>query len=487
MKRFLLSFLFLCLHQCLLFGAAQEIIFKEYDLRGIVGEEFTEEDSYDLTRAITSYLIEEDSTIQTIALGADGRVHSPSIKKFVTKALIEQGFDVLDLGTCTTPIMYYAMHTMPADAGMMITASHNPGEYNGIKICRGKTNVSGVGIKKIRDRYFKQEFIPLKESQGKLEEIDSITLYVDHLMSLFPHLLGSDINAIVDCGNGAAGTVLPQLVKRMNWKNVALLYPEIDGTYPNHIADPTVEKYMQDLKRELLNSNAEVGIGFDGDCDRMAPMTKSGKLVKGDQLLTIYGQELLANSPGSSIVFDISSSRALHEVIKKSGGIPHMSPTGIAQVKKKMIETNALIGGEISCHTFFKDRYFGFDDGVYSMLRLFELLKNKNKSLDEYLDAFPTVFTSPLYRLPCQRSLCLEIIESVKEALANRTNVELITIEGLRIHLPDGWAIIRPSNTEPLISMRFEGYTEEGFLRMKKEFYELISPFLNCTAFFDKL
>ena len=480
MKRFL--FLFICLvHHCFLSAIAQDDIFKEYDIRGVVGTEFEIEDSYAIGCALATYFIEKDATIKTIALGADGRVHSPAIKSMVCKALLDHGFDVLSIGTCPTPVMYFSLYTAAVDAGLMITASHNPGVYNGIKICRGVDSVSGQEIKRIRDIYLTQQFQARQKERGNYQEVDMIAQYADYLMHSFPHLVGSDLFAIIDCGNGAAGAVLPLLSKQMQWKNVQLLYPEVDGTFPHHIADPTVEKYMQDLKAALLNSNASLGLAFDGDGDRMAPMTKSGYLVKGDQLLTLYSKQILEQYPGSSIVFDVSSSLALHHVIKKWGGIPVISSTGVAQIKKKMGQTGALVAGEISCHTIFKDRYFGFDDGIYSMMRLFELLQATPYSLDELIQDLPLVFCSPLYRLPANRSLSLKIIDDLIEKLTARNDAELITLDGLRVHFPYGWAIVRASNTEPVISMRFEGHSKEDLNRLKNEFYEMISSFIDCS------
>ncbi len=481
MKRFLFLLILLA-NQFLLSAAAQDAIFKEYDIRGVVGKQFNIEDSYEIACAIAAYFLEKDATIQTIALGADGRVHSPAIKQQICKALLERGFDVIDIGICATPVMYFTLHTTSVDAGLMITASHNPGEYNGIKISRGKAPVFGQEIKRIRDLYASKQFPVITEQAGRYQEINMIARYVDYLATLFPHLVGMPLHALIDCGNGAAGTVLPLLVKQMQWPHIRLLYPEVDGTYPNHIADPSVEKYMQDLKKEMLESNIPLGLGLDGDCDRMAPMTKSGQLVKGDQLLTIYSKKILEQYPGSAVVFDISSSRALHDMIKKWGGIPVLSPTGFAHVKKKMTEIGALIGGEISCHTFFKDRYFGFDDGFYSMMRLFELLQMTERSLDEWVAELPQPFSSPLYRLACERTLCLKIIQVLQENFSQRQNVELFTIDGLRIHLPYGWAIVRASNTEAVISMRFEGNTKADLDQLKKEFYDMMNPYFDCSA-----
>lgn len=475
---FLVAFLINC---SLLIGEAQDRIFKEYDIRGIVGAEFEVEDAYDLGMAIGTYLLKKDSSIRKIALGADGRIHSPAIKKHVCQALLDIGLDVLDIGICTTPVMYFSLHTEPVDAGLMITASHNPGKYNGIKIATKASSIYGKEIKNILAIYQTKEKVVLNRI-GKYEQVDMIGRYIECMENLFPHLKGANINAIVDCGNGAAGTVLPLLIEKMQWKNIQLLYPEVDGTFPHHEADPIVESNMQDLKKILSQSNAQLGIGFDGDCDRMAPMSKSGYLVKGDQLLTILSKSIVESNPGTAVVFDISSSLALHKVIKKWGGNPILSGTGIATIKKTMREANALIGGEISCHTIFRDRFFGFDDGLYSMLRLFELMAETGSSLDELIQAIPLTFTSKLYRIPCSSSVCNEVINMLRLTFEKKDDVEIFSIDGIRIHFPFGWAIVRASNTEPLISIRFEAETQQKLENLKNEFRDLMAPYFDCSS-----
>jgi phosphomannomutase len=375
-------------------------------------------------------------------------------------------------------VIYYSTHHLPVQAALMITASHNPGNYNGIKICQGKSLLYGDAIRQIRDLYLTKQFASPGTACGTSKDYDLISDYIGELKALFPQLVGENIHAILDCGNGAAGTVLPRLIEAMQWNSTQLLYAEVDGAYPHHIADPTVEKYMEDLKGILAASNADFGLAFDGDCDRMAPMTKAGRLVKGDQLLTILSKPLLEKAPGSAIVFDISSSTFMHDAIKKWGGQPIISRTGVAAVKNKMAETGALIGGEISCHTIFKDRYYGFDDGVYSMLRLFELLYQSKQPLEAWLNELPSSVSSPTYRIPCERQQCLKIIEMLKQTFSEEPNVEIITIDGLRIHFSHGWAIVRPSSTEPLISMRFEGRQQSDLDDIIQRFYTIISQYI---------
>jgi phosphomannomutase/phosphoglucomutase len=480
MKRLLFFFTFLLNHWAL-YGIANDSIFKEYDIRGIVGEEFEISDTYEIASAVATYFKMHNPDLSFVYVGADGRVHSPAIKKEAVRAFQDLGLDVVDIGTCTTPTLYFALHqTSVPQAGLMITASHNPGNYNGMKICLGYNIIFGDEIKKVRDIYKNKSFAAKDAKPGTATQIDMIKIYTDYLLSLFPHLIGADFKAILDCGNGAAGTVLPLLVKKMQWEGIQLLYPEVDGNYPHHIADPTVEKNMEDLKNLLAKSDACLGLGFDGDCDRMGAMTKCGKLIKGDLLLGIYSKLVLEQYPGSAVVFDVSSSKVLFDVVKQRGGVPAIAQTGVANIKKKMAETGAKVGGEMSCHTVFKDRYYGFDDGVYSMLRFFEVIKSTGKTFEELLAEFPEVYSSPTYRLPCDRSVCLAIIEALKEHLNARSDIEIITVDGLRVHFNYGWAIVRPSNTEPLISIRFEGDSPENLMRIKKEFYTVISEFMDC-------
>jgi phosphomannomutase/phosphoglucomutase len=469
-------------HVFSLFGEAAAGIFKEYDIRGVVGEEWVEEDAYEIGRAISTYFQKESPLAKNIVIGADGRVHSPLIKDKVMQALCESGFDVIDIGLCTTPAVYFSLYTLPLDAGIMITASHNPGEYNGMKVCLGKKPIMGLSLQRIQNTYAQKNFIPKVEMKGAVSHFPLIEQYVEYLTSQFSHLKGCDFSILIDCGNGAAGSVLPQLIEKMHWKNVKLLYGEIDGTYPHHIADPSVEKYMYDLKRELATSSADFGIAFDGDCDRMAPMTKSGRLIKGDQLVAFFSNPLLKKHPESAVVFDVSSSKFLHDLVRKWGGRPVIVKTGAASVKGKMESEGAFLGGEISCHTIFRDRYFGFDDGIYSMMRLLELLEESGRSLEDWCKDLPQTISSPTYRLPCERSLCFQIMDEIEAVFSKEPEVEWIKEDGLRFHLPNSWAIVRPSNTEPLISFRMEASTEEELVYLKQKFYEVLSKYISCEV-----
>lgn len=456
----------------------QDVIFREYDIRGKVGTELIVDEVDDLARAIAFYFVSKNPTVKKVALGMDGRLHSPAIKDQIVKGLTESGLDVEFIGICTTPVMYFAMHNTSADAGLMITASHNPKEYNGLKIMLGKEGVSGKSIQEIRVMFHENRVLsPLEE--GKYTERLLIPSYIKWLTDHFKHLKGLKFSAVVDCGNGAGGTVMPDLIKRMGWPHVMLQYGEVDGNYPHHEADPTVEENMVDVKNILASTNIALGIGLDGDCDRMAPMTKSGFLVPGDQLLALYAQKVVQEHPGASVVFDIKASSALIETLEKMGAVPCISPSGHSIIKKVMRENNALLAGELSCHFFFADRYFGYDDGIYAMLRLFELLHETGKTLDELVATIPKKISSREYRISCDDTKKQEIVLSVKNEMLKRPDVQALTIDGVRATMPYGWGLVRASNTQPALTIRFESDSYEGLDKVKQDFYTVLLPYFD--------
>ena len=450
-----------------------KVIFREYDIRGKVGSELKVDQVYDLGRALAYYVREKNPAARTIAIGMDGRVHSPEIKQELTRACTDSGFDVLFVGLCHSPALYFAMHTLPVDAGIMVTASHNPKEYNGFKICLGTASVWGKEIQHIYDLYARNAHIATDHTGSYTEQL-IIPAYVDWLIKHFPHLHNMQLSAVIDCANGAGGSVVPQLVAAMGWKNVNILFPEVDGTYPNHEADPVDIENMQGVKRVLETTGIQIGVGLDGDADRMAPMTKSGVLVPGDQLLGIFAQA--AQLPeGSAVVCDVKSSAALLHRLKELNLIPVMSPSGHSIIKDVMKKHHAPLGGELSCHFFFHDRYFGYDDGVYAILRLFEAIQQTD--LDTLLNVYPKMYTSNEYRIACDESKKLLIVQTVKDIFAQKQDAECITIDGVRAAMPYGWGLIRASNTQPVLSMRFESTTPEGLVQIKKDFIHALAPF----------
>jgi phosphomannomutase/phosphoglucomutase len=452
-----------------------DVIFREYDIRGKVGTELDINQVYDLARAIAYYFVQHNPDIRTVAVGMDGRTSSPQIKDELVRGLNDSGLDVLFVGLCTSPALYFALYTCDVQAALMITASHNPGEYNGLKICLAKALVWGTQVKIIRDLFKEKKHINATRV-GIVKDEPIVPAYIEWLANHFPQLIGMPLSVVIDCGNGAGGSVIPDLVKRMQWPNIKQLYCEVDGTYPNHEADPVKAENMNDVKKILHETDIQLGIGLDGDADRMVPMTKKGFLVPGDQVLALFAQQVLAKHPGTAVVFDIKSSSGLSELIKKWGGKPCMSPTGHAIVKDHMRQHHALLGGELSCHFFFKDTYFGYDDGIYAMLRLFALLQDTHQTLDELLTVFPKKYSTREIRIECPDDKKNGVVQAVREHFRKRTDVSLLEIDGARVDTDYGWGIVRVSNTQPALSMRFEANTPEGLVRIKELFIEALAP-----------
>lgn len=461
--------------------AMKNTIFREYDIRGIVDTEMPINEAYDLGRAIAFYLTQQNSAFKTIAIGMDGRTHSPALREEFTRAFCDSGINVVFVGVCPTPALYFSLFTGDdIDGGIMITASHNGPAYNGIKLCLGTRVVWGKELQKIKDLYQEKKRVE-SDAKGIATTTPIIPSYIAWIVDHFAHLKGIPVSCIIDCGNGVAGTVLPELVKQMEWDNVSLLYEDVDGTFPNHEADPTVPENMIDVKDAVTTQNFAFGMGLDGDCDRMAPMTKAGDLVSGDKLLALFAQTVLAEYPGAGIVFDIKSSSGLIELLEKWGAHPIISPSGHSIIKDMMSKHGALLGGEISCHFFFKDRYFGYDDGIYAALRLIELLHATQQSLAELLTIFPQKESSKEFRLYCPDEKKQNVIRSIKKTLSQIDDVEISTIDGVRAVFPFGWGIVRASNTQAALSMRFESDTKTGLKKVIAVFYELLAPHLKST------
>ena len=447
----------------------QDHIFRTYDIRGKVGTELAINQVRRLARALAFYYKQQDPSIQTIAVGMDGSVHSPDIKKELVAGLQESGLNVIFIGVCPTPTLYFSQYWLPVDGALMITASHNPQDYNGIKICMRKQSVSGQEIQKILE-YFKEEKHNFTQQTGTYSEHLIVQEYILFLKRLFPHLIGLDINAVFDCGHSAAGTIIPELIKHMQWKRTYQLCVEVDGSKIMHEADPTKPKNVQDVVQEISRVGADFGMAFDGDADRMGAITGDGYLVPGDKLLTLYSQKILSEVKHTSVVFDIKCSSSLNEMIQKWGGKLCVSPSGHSFIKQCMKDNQAVVGGELSCHFFFNDRYFGFDDGIYAALRLIELLIESKKTLGELLTVIPHRKSSPELRITCKQGEGPTIVEKVIESFKEEANAKITTIDGVRVDTNDGWGLVRASNTQPVICLRFESNSTEGLQKIRERF-----------------
>jgi phosphomannomutase/phosphoglucomutase len=451
----------------------QDHIFRTYDIRGKVGLELSVDHVAQLAHAIAHYYRQQDQSVQTVSVGMDGRTHSLAIKEQLVKGLQESGLDVVFIGVCPSPVLYFSQYWLDVQAAVMITASHNPHEYNGFKICLNKKSVSGVQIQKIL-KLFKQKVNAKCDKIGDYREHMLVPEYVQFLKQLFPDLVGADVNTVFDTGNGAVGAVLPELVEAMQWKRATLQCIEVDSLQATHEADPTHDNNVLDLKETVLKKHAALGIGFDGDGDRMGAVTGGGRLISGDTLLTLYSEPILQVTKGATVACDIKCSNIVKEMIQKWGGKTQVSPSGHSFIKECMEEHNALIAGELSCHFFFKDRYFGFDDGVYAALRLFELLLQSGTSLEALLAKLPTRKISPELRIDCNQAEGSQIVERLKTYFSLKPNVEITTIDGVRVDTQNSWGLVRASNTQPVICMRFESSTREGLQEIRDAFVEAI-------------
>lgn len=458
-----------------------DCIFREYDIRGVIGHDFPLEETYDLGRAIITYLKNNTQPFTHIVIGRDARTHSAPINSSLVQAFIDSGINVIDIGEVPTPVFYFAMHHLKQTAGLVITASHNPKEYNGIKFW----GLWGAQIQEIKSIYKTKSFSQLAVTKGTITlYANIIDEYIDYLVDHFAHLKNINIDTVFDCGNGMAGAVLPKLIKLMNWKNAPLLFEAVDGNFPNHEADPTEPENMHFIKHALkVNQSLSLGIGFDGDCDRMGPMLKNGSLVPGDKLLALFAQKVLKEHPGAGVVFDIKVSSALMDVLTSLGAHQVLSPSGHSNIKDA-IKNNPkiLLGGELSCHFFFNDRYFGYDDAFYAALRLIEMLYESQTSLEQLLTIIPTRISSREIRIKCSSdSEKVAIVSHVKKLFLEKNNIDLITIDGIRAQMDYGWGLLRASNTQPVICLRFESDTVEGITRVKNDFSQALDGFFTST------
>lgn len=453
-------------------------IFRQYDIRGIVHEELIIDEVYDLARAIAFYLIEQNPAVKTIAVGMDGREHSPAIKEQLCHGLLASGFDVVFIGVCSSPMIYFATHQMKIDAAIMVTASHNPKEYNGLKMLLGTHSLWGEDIREISRLYTEKKHRETTEI-GVYAEESIKEAYVQWHCAHFSDLKGMTLPVVIDCANGSAGVVIPDIIEQMEWPNVQLLYSEVDGTFPNHPADPTVAKNMEEVKELLASTDAVVGIGFDGDADRVGAMTKEGELVAGDKLLAVFAEPMVKEHPGMTVVYNVVCSAGLGEVLSEWGARSFVTPVGHSIIEESMLEQNALLGGETSCHFFFRDRHFGYDDGVYGMFRLLDILVKSGKSLTQLLEVFPKKVTSPEYRLPCSEELKYAMVNEIKGLFYQQKHFQVSALDGVRVSADYGWGLIRASNTQPVLSIRFEADTQEDLNHIKEDFVVVLCNYFD--------
>lgn len=441
----------------------EDRIFREYDIRGIYGEDLTEEISYLIGKAFVSLVFKELKKIpERISIGMDARFSSGPLKKSLINGITECGVDVIDIGLCPTPLQYFSMFILPVDAGIMITGSHNPPEFNGFKLSIGKETIYGEKIRELKKIIEKKDFISSNKT-GKIEQYNIIDDYIHYMLNHFSSFEG--IKIVVDSGNGTAGVVAPVILKKLG-AEVYELYSEPDGRFPNHHPDPVVLENMEDLIKAVINRKAHLGIGFDGDADRIGVIDESGDVVWGDRLMIILAKDILKENKGAKIIGEVKCSKVMYEEIAKAGGIPLMWKTGHSLIKKKMREEGALLAGEMSGHIFFSDKYFGFDDAIYASLRLIEIVKKAGKpyGIKKLLYGVKKMQSTPEIRIDCIDEKKFMIVEKIKDYFQK---FECNFIDGVRINFKKGWALIRASNTQPALVLRFEAETEDDLEEIK--------------------
>jgi phosphomannomutase/phosphoglucomutase len=438
-----------------------EHVFRAYDIRGKAESELTDELVANIGRAIGS--IAEDMGEQTLAVGCDGRLSSPRIKSALIRSLMESGRDVIDIDLVPTPLLYFATRHLSCKSGVMVTGSHNPGDYNGFKIVLNQQTIAAGGIQQIRNRIIEQDF---STGNGRMIRENIVPAYMEEV--LHDIAIAVPLKIVIDAGNGATGRIAPQLFEDLGCE-VVPLHCEVDGTFPNHPPDTSNEDNLADLVRMVQEQKADFGVAFDGDGDRLAVVTPSGRIVRSDLLLMIYAQDVVSRNPGADVVFDVKCSRNLTKLITRHGGRPVLWKTGHAFMKEKMAETGALLGGEFSGHMFFGERWYGFDDGMYAAGRLAEILSTHGNSLDEALADFPVSCNTPEILIPVPEEEKFQLIDKIVNNTDFSTG-KVNTMDGIRVDFAEGWGLVRASNTGPALTARFEADSEESLEAIQAEF-----------------
>lgn len=450
----------------------KDFIFREYDIRGVYEKDFDLVFAEQLAKSLTSFIVKRGKSKPLITVGYDARLSSPEIERAVVRGLEASGADVITLGLITTPISYFSMFHLHADGGFMITGSHNPPDYNGFKISYGKSTLFGDDIQELGRLLRESDFVTGK---GSVKSHDIFPAYVERYQKEFSNL--KNIPVVLDCGNGAAGCIARRLYEAIGL-TPDILFEKPDGRFPNHHPDPTVEENLSALKERVLSTSAKVGIGFDGDCDRIGVVDSEGRFLLGDELMVIWSRDILKKSPGAKIVGDVKCTDRLYADIAKNGGQPIMWKTGHSLIKNKIKEEKAPFGGELSGHIFFADRNYGYDDALYASLRLIEILSETGFTLKQLLNGVPAAFNTPEIRLDTSEEKKKNIVEQLSNYFKKQPNVQLNFIDGVRVSYPDGWALVRASNTQPVVVVRFESHTQARLNEIKSTVLKVIEPLL---------
>jgi phosphomannomutase / phosphoglucomutase len=440
-------------------------IFREYDIRGVADEELLDGDVEQLGGAFGTYLQRQAG--KKINLGRDTRLSSPRLRDALMRGFQASGCQVTDIGVVPTPVLYYSVFNLKADGAVMITGSHNPPEFNGFKTVCGATTIYGEAIQQI---YRLIETGDLATGAGSEKSADAITPYVDEVASQFH--FPRRIKVAFDAGNGTGGPVMHRILERLDADATEMFF-EMDGRFPNHHPDPTVPANLEALIAKVLETGADLGIAFDGDTDRIGAVDDRGAVIYGDQLMIIYGREILTRKPGATFIGEVKCSQLMYDDLAARGGNPIMWKTGHSLIKAKMKETHAELAGEMSGHMFFADRYYGFDDALYAACRLMEIVAHSGRPLSAQLADLPRTVTTPEIRLDCPDDLKFEVVRRCAAEL--RARHKTIDVDGVRVLFPHGWGLVRASNTQPVLVMRFEATTPELLQQYRGEVERVVA------------
>ncbi|WP_415904304.1 phosphomannomutase/phosphoglucomutase [Neptuniibacter sp. QD48_55] len=435
-------------------------IFRAYDVRGIVGSALTDDTVYHLGRAFAAEA--KSQGVENVNVAADGRLSSPHLKQLFSEGLMDGGCQVIDTGYVPTPTLYYAAHQDSQCTGVMITGSHNPADYNGFKMMIDGHTLSGDEIQALKTRIIEQNY---SEGEGSNRDLDIRESYLERILSDIK--LDKKLKVVVDCGNGIPAELAPKLIEQLGCEIIPL-YCEVDGTFPNHHPDPGKPKNLIDAIAKVKETGADLGLAFDGDGDRVGVITNEGNIVYPDRIIMLFSEEILKRNPGAEIIFDVKCSRLLAKVITEAGGKATMWRTGHSLIKQKIKETGALLGGEMSGHIFFKERWYGFDDALYSAARLLEILANTDQTVEELFAQYPEDVSTPELNITVTDENKFDIVAALQEkhfegGTANH-------IDGVRVDYPDGWGLVRASNTTPVLVLRFEAETNDALIRIRNDF-----------------
>jgi phosphomannomutase/phosphoglucomutase len=440
-------------------------IFKAYDIRGIVGKTLTPEIVERVGQALGSEALARNQ--KRFVIGRDGRLSGPELTAALARGISRSGCDVVDIGMAPTPVVYFAIQHLGAGSGVAVTGSHNPPDYNGLKMVIGGVTLSGELIQKLRARILNND---LASGQGSISSSDVRAAYLDRVTSDVK--LARPMRVAVDCGNGVAGELAPQLLKRLGCQ-VTELFCQIDGTFPNHHPDPSKPENLEDLIAEIKKGGYDVGLAFDGDGDRLGVIAPDGHVIWADRQMILYARDVLSRHPGGEIIYDVKCSRTLDAEIRKAGGKATMWKTGHSFIKAKLRESGALLAGEMSGHIFFKERWYGFDDGLYTAARLLELLSRDPRPTQEIFASLPNTVNTPELNLKFAEGEHFTVIKELVKR-AHFPGAKVTTIDGLRADFPDGFGLVRASNTTPVLVFRFEGDNKAALERIQKRFRELL-------------